>query len=92
MRDAVGAELKVGDAVVIKLDHVVGIVSAIENDGGLANAQGQAQMPTIGINIGMQTALAVPHGIVQQVVKVAGPDKKTEDELKRGLLAPQGGQ
>jgi uncharacterized Zn ribbon protein len=83
--DAIGNELSSGDAVSVKLDHVIGVIQKIDS-GAIARGlildgqpKGEALPPHIVIRIEATQAMLVqapqgsPVGQVPEVVKVAKP-------------------
>jgi hypothetical protein len=87
--DFLGNELSAGDAVVVSLDHVIGVISKIE-DGSIAQGlitgdgkpAGQVLPPHIVIQIQATQAMLIqappnsPVGQVPGVVKVQKPEEK----------------
>ena len=86
--DFIGNELSAGDAVTIKLDHVIGVIAKIE-DGSIARGiitndkpAGQVLPPHVVIRIEATQAMLIqappnsPVGQVPGLVKVAKPEEK----------------
>jgi uncharacterized Zn ribbon protein len=86
--DFIGNELIAGDAVSIKLDHVVGVIQKID-DGAIARGitldgkpSGEVLPPHIVIQIQATQAMLIqappnsPVGRVQAVIKIAKPEEK----------------
>lgn len=86
--DAIGNELLAGDAVVVKLDHVIGVIQKIDTGEiaqgiitGDGKPAGQVLPPHVVIQIQAQQAMLIqappnsPVGQVPAVVKVQKPEE-----------------
>jgi hypothetical protein len=82
--DLLGNELVAGDVVVIKPDHVVAVVTAVETGDivrGLSIAgpkpEGQQIQPHIVLRVEMSSMQGImPNGLVPGVIKVQKPEQK----------------
>jgi len=82
--DLLGNSIEAGDVVVIKPDHVVAVVAAVETGDivrGLSisgpKPEGQQIQPHIVLRVEMSTVQAIlPNGLVPGVIKVQKPEQK----------------
>jgi hypothetical protein len=82
--DLLGNEIIAGDVLVIRPDHVVAVVTAVETGDivrGLSisgpKPEGQAIQPHIVLRVEMSSVQAIlPNGLVPGVIKVQKPEAK----------------
>lgn len=84
-QDLLGNELSTGDVIVIRPDHVVAVITAIETGDivrGVSLAgpkpEGQQIQPHIVLRVEMSTVQGImPNGLVPGVIKVQKPEQAT---------------